>query len=356
MVQTIFSQVREWSAPPRSRFFRYNHLVTGVAVLFAAWAATSDRLVWTAPEGCPTHDEVARALDREDTSAAESEIDTTATVIANASGKWTVVIVVRSTTGEIRRELELDSCAAAAEAVALVHALAVSRQEPAGPTTDPDPPTPELVPTPPTDPSPVATSTDSAPATATTPARARTRDAPPPPRRPPPALVLDLAGGGGIGSLPRGGGHVMLGFGAQWRWIRLDARIDHAIVRRSVVDDTDVGTNISTTTGGLALHIPIALGPITLLPGVDVRAGGMRARGIGGAARVTRWVPWALAGLGVDLVWMASRVVGVRVGAAVEVPLARHRFTFDSLETAQTRRVGALLLAGLEIRFPQASR
>jgi hypothetical protein len=99
-------------------------------------------LRWRAPPGCPTHDDVAASLAAQavaTTDAQPSPLATDATVRETAAGTWAVTITVTSATDEIHRELELDSCAAAAEAVALIYGLALTGDlDPAG---DPDPAT-----------------------------------------------------------------------------------------------------------------------------------------------------------------------------------------------------------------------
>lgn len=305
-------------------------------------------LRWQAPPGCPTHDDVAASLAAQaaTTDAQPSPLAADATVRQTAAGTWAVTITVTSATDEIHRELELDSCAAAAEAVALIYGLALTGDlDPA--TNEPPSPTPVVPP-----PSGISEPRKAAAVVAPVPVPSPTVR----PRRGRPQLAIHLEGGGGVGTLARGGGHAALGMGAAWPRVRIGGRVDHAFVRRSDGPSGDLGVEVSSTTGGLEVAIAIPLAPIELLPGLDLRAGALRARGVGGRRGDTRWVPWALVAGGMSLVWMAADAVGLRVGAAVEVPLVRHVFAFDDLEVARTRGVGGLFVAGLELRFLRGRR
>ncbi len=315
-------------------------------------------LRWRAPPGCPTHDDVAASLAAQaatTTDAQPSPLATDATVRETAAGTWAVTITVTSTTDEIHREL--DSCAAAAEAVALIYGLALTGElDPAG---DPDPATNEpAVPPSPAAIAPPPSGASEPRGTVVAPVVAPVRgpSSSVPPRRGRPQLAIHLDGGGGVGTLARGGGHAVLGLGAAWRRVRIGGRVDHAFVRRSDGSSADLGVEVSSTTGGVEVAIVIPLAPIELLPGLDLRAGALRARGVGGRRGDTRWVPWALVAGGMSLVWMAADAIGLRVGAAVEVPLVRHVFAFDDLEVARTRGVGGLFVAGLELRFLRGRR
>lgn len=312
-------------------------------------------LRWEAPPGCPTHDDVAASLAAQAATtddAPPTRLAADAAVRETAAGTWVVTITVASATDEIHRELELDSCAAAAEAVALIYGLALTGEldaagDPESTTSEPTVPPPPIPVVPP-------------PSADAEPRGAAIVDAPEPsptvrPRRGRPQLAIHLEGGGGVGTLPRGGGHAVLGVGAAWRRLRLGGRVDHAFVRRSG-GPGDLGVGVSSTTGGVEAAIVLPLGPILLLPGLEVRAGALRARGVGGRRGDTRWVPWALVAGGVSLVWMAADAIGLRVGAAVEVPLVRHAFAFDDLEIARTRGVGGLFVAGVELRFLRGRR
>lgn len=303
------------------------------AAFVLAIAVEAGELRWSAPPGCPSEAEVAALLEQE--GGADADVETSAVVRENDDGTWSVAIEIRRGEDVLERTIALDSCAAAAEAVALVYALALEQREDAVPEVEPEPVVPEVA------------ARDEPPP----PPRVEIDETPPPPprSRPRPRFAFHFGGGGGVGTLPRGGGHVLAGFAIVWRWARLGVRVDHAIVRS--VDEQDATANVSSTTGGIDLAIPIPVGPIELLPAIDVRAGAVRARGDGAAGGAVEWVPWVLAGAGLSLAWMPSWW-GLRVGAELEVPFLRHTFTFDTLVVARTQRVGGLFWAGPEFRFP----
>lgn len=322
-----------------------------LANLAAPSEAPATTLGWRAPAGCPTQDELAATLATQvaATGGTPVPLSIDAVVRPTADARWHLSITIVSDEGEQHRELDLDSCAAAAEAVALVHGLALSRRD----APPPEVPTLELpLPESPRLPAPT-------PPPAAVPEHARDEPRPPAvPRRRDrrPQLVMHVDGGGGIGTIARGGGHLMFGVGPAWRRVQFGLRLDHTIVRRVDREADGIGARISSTTGGLELELPIRRGRFTLLPGVELRAGGIRARGVGGRDPVTRWVPWVVAAAGFGFVWEATRVIGLRVAAAVEVPLARHTFVFDDLELDRTGRIGGRLVLGVAIRVPRRSR
>lgn len=325
--------------------------ILGVLVHLAAPSeTTATSLRWSAPPGCPTQDEVAATLAAaaSATGGVPVPLSIDAVVRATADARWHIDITIASADGELHRELELDSCAAAAEAVALVHGLALSQHE------MPTPPLELPLPDPPAEPEPTP-----APAALPEPTRADPRPSTPPPparrdRRP--GLVMHVDAGGGLGTIARGGGHFMLGIGPAWKRVRLGLRVDQTIVAPVDRDDEAIGVRLSSTTGGLELELPIEVGRFTLLPGVELRAGGIRARGVGGRHRQTRWVPWVVAAAGFGFVWEATRIVGLRVATALEVPLVRHTFAFDDVVVTRTRPVGGRLLLGVEFRVPPRPR
>lgn len=313
-------------------------------------------LRWQAPSGCPTHGDVAASLAAQaaTTDAPPTRLAADAAVRETAAGTWVVTITVASATDQIHRELELDSCAAAAEAVALIYGLALTGELDSAGDLDPTATEPTVPPPPiPVVPPPSGDAEPRGAVIVDAPEPVPSRTVRPPRGRP--QLTIHLEGGGGVGTLPRGGGHAVLGVGAAWRRLRLGGRVDHAFVRRSG-GPGDLGVGVSSTTGGVEAAIALPLGPIELLPGLEVRAGALRARGVGGRRGDTRWVPWALVAGGGSLVWMAADAIGLRVGAAVEVPLVRHVFAFDDLEIARTRSVGGLFVAGVELRFLRGRR
>src|SRR5688500_16178642 len=108
------------------------------AAFVLAIAVEAGGLRWSAPAGCPTEAEVAALLE------VQEGMETSAGVTENGDGTWHVAIEIRRGEDVLEREIELDSCAAAAEAVALVYALALEQREEAIPEADAEPVVPEV--------------------------------------------------------------------------------------------------------------------------------------------------------------------------------------------------------------------
>ncbi len=320
-------------------------------------SAVPDPPLWSAPPGCPSEAEVEALLAEERGAAPRAVPDVVTTAVATPTevGTWKVTIVVRTTEAEVRRQLELDSCEAAAEAVALVYGLALAD----APASDPPPAgSAPSVPGPPArsktaEARPLESAPDPPPDRAEEPL-VPTRSEPPPtsPGRAKPSGVVHAGAGAGIGSLGQASGHVMLGTALVWPRLRWGLRIDHAIARRFRIDPGNFGGNLSALTGGFEVSVPVDIGPTQLLPTAGIRAGGARARGVGGTSARTRWVPWLVAAAGVSVVWPASRRWRLRVGAELEVPLVRHTFTFDDRFITASQPVGGLFWLGPELRLP----
>lgn len=329
-------------------------LVLAIGYAAVGSPGARDELRWRAPPGCPTHDDVAALIAVEARGLSEAQraaIVTHAEVSAAGRGRWQVFITVRQPGNELQRDLELDSCDAAAEAVALVFGLAVTQAETQrdAPVSDEAEPAEEGLPLPPSPrpalPRPKPTVTALPPASRRGPAITTEETAPP-------GVAVHAGAGANVGNLGVAGGYVLAGVSLVWPRLRIALRADHAIRQRFRLQSMDTpGGNLSSTTGGLELGPAFQAGPVWLIPLATVRAGAIRARGVGGARAHTRWVPWVTAGVGLSAVWMLSRRIGVRLGAELSVPLVRHTFVFDELFIAATRRVGGLFWAGPEIRL-----
>jgi len=305
-------------------------------------------VAWVAPPGCPTAVDIGERLGDGPRLPLRAEVTTDEQGAA-------VRIEVDTTEGVVVRELNLDSCAAAAEAVVLVHDLAVAADAPQGaPTAEP-----------PTQDEPVQAekpglAEDSAPKqesghaekadnsedpgatdSATRLGLGRQRD--------PMSLALVGDAAFAVASLPRQGALVRLGLRLDTRWLLLSVRAEHAFNRR--VRRGDFGVDLSATLGGLTVSTRLAHGRFELHPRVGVLGGALRARGRGGVDPETRWLPWFVADAAVGAVWMVSPRFGLRGSAELRLPLVRHGLTFDTVGVAQTARAGGLVSAGVEVRF-----
>jgi len=324
--------------------------------LVSSPSAVPEPPLWSAPAGCPSQAEVEALLAEELRTNPEAGGAAVVTAVASATeqGRWRVKVVVRTTEAEVRRELELDSCEAAAEAVALVYGLALA-DVPA--SASPPSELESIVPSTPNVHTPAVPPRSNSPTgaprqdTPSPPIREPSPGAPPASRRPKPSGVLHAGAGAGMGSLGRASGHVLLGTALVWPRLRWGIRLDHALARRFRIAPGDLGGNLSMLTAGMEVSVPVELGPVQLLPTAGVRAGSVRARGVGGGSARTRWVPWVLGAAGLSVVWPASNRWGLRVGAELEVPLVRHTFTFDDRFVTRSQGVGGLLWLGPELRF-----
>lgn len=310
-------------------------------------------LEWTSPVGCPEHEAVQRLLDPELAELSPVEragVATTAEVERVAGDRWRLRVRVRMAHGEVRRELVLDSCAASAEAVALVVGLALAPSEdgqsnPAAAYKCPD----VLEVAPP----------QCVPSNSAAPVELEARSAVPQPalREAPQrenALQgsFQLAGGAGFGWLGPVSGQVMTAVSLLWPHARLRLRMDHAFARRVDVQSTRAGGNISMTTSGVEAGPVLALGDFEVLATGIVHAGLMRAQGVGVQRAEVRWVPWASAGLGLGGAWRANPHWSLAVAAELGFALVRHTFVLDAGRVLRTKTAGGRIWAGVEYRFP----
>lgn len=262
----------------------------------------------------------------------------------------------------VHRSLELDSCVAAAEATALMYAVAASEQRSA---EDSEPSEHEPRPEPISDvqpqrvvPKPRDVATD-----ASEPDRPPSSvDPPPRPEPGPPARgsrefrgLVTMGGGLSLGGVAPWAGHVEAGLGlGLWR-LRLGLYAGHAFARRFA--SQDVAARVSATTGAFRVGVPVAFGGrFELEPALVTRGGGLRGEGSGGLRAGTRWVPWATVGAAVALSVDLVPRLGLRLDTALDVPMLRHTFTFDDLILRSTGPVGGQITLGVQLRFSTARR
>lgn len=85
---------------------------------------------WQAPPGCPALDYVEKTATRwlsRAGSASSPDLHMVAEVARRQDGRWSVALRLRSARGEQRRSLTAESCQAAADATALILALAIDQ-------------------------------------------------------------------------------------------------------------------------------------------------------------------------------------------------------------------------------------
>lgn len=123
-----------------ARELRTTLLVLGLALVsstaHAARPTDSIQLRYAAPQGCPDREAVLRAIDAllEDAAAVDRTLQVTAEVSAADDGGYALELAWKDDASEGRREIEAESCQAAAEAAAWLVAQALKRPETSTPT------------------------------------------------------------------------------------------------------------------------------------------------------------------------------------------------------------------------------
>jgi hypothetical protein len=328
-----------------------------VAVLAAASPAQASggarvNLRWSAPEGCPDAAHVTGEVDRllgEESPRPAAQLDVAATVTRDDGGELTVRLETQGDGGARVREIKGTSCAAVADAAALLVALiidpvAASRAVPA--------PSPPVVPPPPV-PSPPP-------------------PAPPPPALPPPVPVppsppgpastlrpsLRLLGWtlADAGSLPG----ISAAFGGKAVMVIAPLRFELGggvwFDRRTTVpQQPSAGGNVGLAAGSAdACWSFLRPGPLELGPCLGFELGRLHADGFGGTTQGGGSVLWSALQGGALFAWAPVRwIAGVlRLDAAV--PFARPTFVIDVPAPVYVYRsspvVGRATLA-VEVRF-----
>lgn len=327
---------------------------------------------WNAPEGCPTLAEVEAMLGEEQRDV-PPEVVASSSVQADVSRSedqaWRVSVVVDTRSGRMRREFQLDSCEAAAEATALVYGLALTQTvESDGASAVPGggEPQPGLVPVP----EDVAPKGDAGDVSGLGPDEiVQDREGSPPesattPTQPGRETLVPASGtrrrsrrgalfvGAGLRALaiPRATVMVLAGGELQLGPLRIGAAADYALVRRFGVPQTDARGELSTLLGSVTVGFPVPW-PVVVTPNLAIRGGAVYGEGHGGTTSNRGWEPWWLVAVGVDATWPPRSRWAVRASASAEVPLVRHIFTFDGRALTTTRAVGLRAWLGPVVRF-----
>ena len=312
-------------------------------------------LEWSAPEECPGVEE-ARSLVEAELQSVDPQrrenLRAQGTVRAEPPG-YVVDVVIDGPDGHIERSVSIEDCSAAAEAFALVVAIAVDPTHEEEPeeeddTADVPPPPPEAV------------EPEAQP-------QAQVIEPPPPevrvvePRPPPapkrnfvPRGAIAVGGGVGVGLLPAVGGRVGGEAALVWTRARLGLGVEHWIRRQ-----TDLATPAGSSVRLSIISVRLRGGPILRVRKVEfplLAAAGVGAvvgSGVGVPSGQTRAVLWADVGASAGVQWFFRPWVGVGAQADLVVALVRHEFVFgDSLVVARNDLVGGVFRAGFEFRFP----
>ncbi len=336
-------------------------MLSASIVLLGFAAPLTVPVQWTAPAECPGQAR-AKALVQEELSATDpDQLEATGvrgTVSAVEAG-YRLDVSIDLGDRSIERSVALDDCSGAAEALALVVAIAVEPPDELGPTM-PEPPVPPVaqpepaneVARPPmpelappvaaVDPTTIVDSPSAAdPTVAADGRRSRWR----------PRVAIGVSSGVGLGVLGTGG-QVGGGVAAVWRRARLGVGVEHWIRRRERLDGSpEVGADVSITEGRLEGG-PVLGGPrFELSPTVFGGAGVVQARGRAPGGRTAR-VQWATAGVTVRGLWFPRRWIGVGAQAQLIVPLVRHTFVLTpSTVVVETGSIAGAIRANVEFRI-----
>ncbi|MEM9458670.1 MAG: hypothetical protein AAGF11_31125 [Myxococcota bacterium] len=337
---------------------------------------------WTAPPQCPDQAQAQALVDAElaEITALDREtLEIQGTVRPDPPG-FVLEVVLHSAEGNIERSVRLEDCDVAAEALALVVAIAVDpRRAPdrdASPIEPTDASPTDAAPTDaaPTEPAPAETN----PADASAPSgAASTKPEPEPERRSSfetstepegaapgrdrpeairsrvPRAAVSIGGGVGLGVLPTTGGQVEGAAAAVWRRARLGVQLDYWVRRRARLPGTRIGGNLSIISARLVggAIVPWRRLEFPFLGFVGV--GTLIAQGAGLDESSTSAVLWAETGARAGIQWFVRPWLGLGAHAEFLVALVRHTFVLSNTEVVtRTGPVGGGVRAGLEFRFP----
>lgn len=308
---------------------RFRHLATASALAFAGASGAQSRgplsLRWSAPAGCPTGEAVVASVERLRPHAFQRP--PTRPLAAEGAvtpdgARWSLTLTVHAEEGTGARTLAADTCAEAADAAAVVLALAID------PTARRPPPLPPAPPE-------------------------RAPEAPPP--------MLDARGhvGGGVhgaldlGSLPAPAWGVGAGVGFVRAWLRLELGATWFPAQRAV-GAAGTASDVGLVTGELracALLLRRAAVGAGLCAGVA--GGAMYAQGVGFTRNDDALTPWWTALAGGTLHVALRREVVATARLEVGASLGDARFlAADGAELHRPARFVGRGVVGVELRAP----
>lgn len=264
-----------------------------------AGARETFRFSWSAPEGCPSQGQVASEIVRlvggDISLLARSDLQADVNVAGGQA--WSASLTTEHAGLKGYRTVEAPSCQAAADAIALIIALAIDPDAvaaaPAAPTTAPEEPRRE---------------------------------------RRPLTIVASAHTQGRTGTLPRADVGVGVGVGlAGTRW-RTMLRGTYGLRRdQTATLPSGASGRFNITTASLTGCIDLALLKLALGPCAVAEVGRASATGYGATAGFSRDVTWLAMGAGV----FSSLAVSKHLRASLEVdalaPLYRPDFVFEDL-------------------------
>jgi len=317
-------------------------------------------LTWSAPEGCPTADDV-----RQDvgwllgSGSVASTVRAAATVVAvDADDSFDLNVTLDIDGVRHPRQLTAPNCADLGRATALLIAVLVDpvtsgRQAIRAAAAAPEPVQPPATPMP-----PVLREVPVPPPQAETPTPAPEA---PGPREPGPAAarwkgVGRLGMGAAVGVLPAAGFAIEGALGAQLRWFRAEAGVVYRTPRQvphPTAEDVDGNFQMVSGTaracgvpGRPGLAIPLCL---------ETEVGGIRGEGSGPAVQSPNpgWAPWAGIGVSAALAWMRTPNLGFWIGAAGLASLVRPTFVVGDVPgpAHQPGPIVGRFSAGITLKF-----
>ncbi len=322
-------------------------------------------LHWSAPPQCPPRSsfvDALRKLSGQDlTIVAEAGLKVDVSVEAKASG-YELRLQLTSPQRAQTRRFEAPNCAALIEAGSLVvlTELLVPEQPatlPAVPAPPPEQPSNSPTPIVPLVP---AQTREQPPAPAPL---ARTE---PPPVRPTPRsrirvplrLGVSVLAGGAFGSTPRPTGSIGGGVALLLPHARAEISAQHAFATTTATDGVVIGrvSAALTRVGVVGCWAP-RVGPLDfpLCSGVELGVATGRGAGTVQSSRTSRQL-WAAVPVTVGIAWAPTPRFAVRALAGPTIALRRPGFHLRAESGAigrfRTSMVSALVLAGIEVRFP----
>jgi hypothetical protein len=293
-----------------------------------AWTAPPERVVlhWAAPSECPAEGAVRAEMDRllgPSSARPPAPIPVAATVSLEDQGEWHVRLETPGDGAPRIREIHAATCAAIADATALILAMMIDPE-----AASAAPPSPAKSPPVALTPPPIAPPR--------VPVEAPRSPPPPPPITPPPATPTSLRiaalAGLDTASLPELAASLALGasfvYGAQ----RFEAGIAYYPSRKgTVAARPGTGGNVDLLTGSVGTCRHFGSGAIEVGPCVGVELGRLHASGFGVSNPGEGSTLWAaVQGGGVLSVRIVSRLALVlRLGATA--PLLRPSFVLENV-------------------------
>ena len=261
---------------------------------------------WSAPEGCPSQQQVESEIARlvgGDLRLRDGS-DLRAEVTVSGGPAWSADLTTLHAGRIGRRRLEAPSCQAAADAVALIIALSI----------DPD----------------------AAAAGGQAPAAAPPQVLQPPVSKPRALHILaSVHGQGRVGTLPGADVGAGLGVGlAGVRW-RAEVRWTYGLRRdQTATLPSGAAGRFNLAGGSLTACVDVGRGKLAFGPCGTAEAGRVSATGYGAAAGFSKRTPWLALGGGVFAALMLSEHLRTAVEVDALAPLYRPDYVFDGFSGA----------------------